>query len=402
MNFNLVKKPKKDEDEELMDEEELDVEEESGKTISEDAKKKMFRFMGIIVGVFILLIIILYLFSLMGRNYSFEKIEEIMEKAAISYFKDYPTSLPSNDGGIVEVDTTNLVVAGKMKDLSYYTKKGVVCSGTVRVEKSGSEYLYLPYLNCGDSYITIEFYKKIIEDNPTVSSGYGLYSSRGGYVFKGENINNYVKLDKALWQIVKINSDNQVVMVTKNPVGFTKEWDNRYNEDVSYGAGHNDYSSSRIKEHLDQLYSKPNEKNKEDFLSTHDKARLASMDLCIGKRDDNSTSKDNSLECSKKIQNQKVGLLTVSDYLLASTDPNCKSILTRSCKNYNYLFSGYDWWTITANKTKSYQAYKVDSSGLVKSVNSSNYARIRPVVALLNAVKYKSGKGTEEDPYIIK
>ena len=403
MNFNLVKKPKKSEDEEeLMDEEEIDSEEESNKAIDSDAKKKMIRFMGIIIGIFLLLIIILYLFSLMGRSYSYEKIEEIMEKAAISYFKDYPTSLPSNDGGIVEVDSTNLVVAGKMKDLSYYTKKGVICSGTVRVEKSGSEYLYLPYLNCGDSYITIEFYKKIIEDNPAVSSGYGLYSSKGGYVFKGENLNNYVKLDKALWQIVKINSDNEVIMITKNPVGFTREWDNRYNEDVSYGAGHNDFANSRIKEYLEKLYSNPNEKNKEDFLSTHDKARLASMDLCIGKIEDTSTTKDNSLECSKKYQNQKVGLLTVSDYLAASVDPNCKSIVTKSCKNYNYLFSKYDWWTITANKNKSYQAYKIDSSGLVKSVNSSNYARIRPVVALLNAVKYKSGKGTAEDPYVIK
>ena len=104
----------------------------------------------------------------------------------------------------------------------------------------------------------------------------------------------------------------------------------------------------------------------------------------------------------EEYQNQKVGLLTVSDYLAASVDPNCKSIVTKSCKNYNYLFSKYDWWTITANKNKSYQAYKIDSSGLVKSVNSSNYARIRPVVALLNAVKYKSGKGTAEDPYVIK
>ena len=121
MNFNIVKKAKKTEDdEELMDEDEIDVEEESTKKIDVDAKKKMFRFMAIIIVVFLLLIIILYLFSLMGRSYSYEKIEEIMEKAAISYFKDYPTSLPSNDGGIVEVDSTNLVVAGKMKDLSYY------------------------------------------------------------------------------------------------------------------------------------------------------------------------------------------------------------------------------------------------------------------------------------------
>ena len=71
--------------------------------------------------------------------------------------------------------------------------------------------------------------------------------------------------------------------------------------------------------------------------------------LCIGSRNDEGTSKNNSEECQKKLPNQKVGLLTLSDYLYASLDSNCKKVTDRSCTNYNYLVMKTDWWLITPN-----------------------------------------------------
>ena len=413
MNFNIVNKSKKEDeqkDEEIMDEDEMEFEQEDdddddddGKILEADAKKKMIRFMGLIIGGFIILILILYLFSLMNqKTYSFEKIEKILEDAAASYFKDNPSSLPKNDGDIVEIDSTNLVAAGKMKDLSYYTKKGVICTGLVRVEKSADEYLYLPYLNCGDSYSSLELYKKIQEDNPTVSSGYGLYSMKGEYVFRGENIANYVKLDNSLWRVVKINNNNNVVMILEKGLTYTQYWDNRYNEESKYDSGINQYSSSRIKEFLDKIYTSPDSKKGEEILSTHDKARLASIDVCVGKRNNETEVKDNSLDCKEKYRNQKIGLLSLSDFLLASTDANCKSPLTRSCKNYNYLVVSYNWWLSTAFSENTFGVYQINSGGVAKPVYANNYAFVRPVIALSNAVKYSSGTGTEKDPYIIK
>ena len=402
MKINLVKKSDNDEEKDLVEEEDDDDGSKSHGVLDGDAKKKMIRFMIITVGVILLLIIILNLFASFGRSYSYDQIESIMEKAARSYFSDYPTSLPSNDGGVVEVDSANLVAAGKMKDLSSYTKKDVVCTGNVRVEKSGNEYLYLPFLNCGDSYVSLELYKKVLEDNSTVTSGYGLYSSKNGYVFKGELVNNYVQLDNSMWRIVKINSNNEVVMILNNTVWSTHPWDNRYNEEKSFSSGHNEYSTSRIKEYLEKIYTNPDKKNKEEILSAHDKARLASMDLCIGKRGKESTYKDNTEECKKKYQNQKLGLLTVSDFLNASVDPSCKSILTKSCKNYNYLVLNSSWWLLTAFSENSYNVYVVNDSGVVTISNASSFSRVRPVIALGNFVKYKEGKGTLEEPYLIK
>ena len=407
-NFNLVTRPPKktdeEEDDDLKDEDELEVE-ETKQTSSNDnaAKKRMIMFMGIIVGFTILLLIILFIASVAkGHSYSYEQIEKIMKDAAVSYFKDYPEYLPATEGGVVEVDSSNLVAAGKMNDLSEYTKEGVVCTGSVQVEKSGSEYLYTPILNCGDNYLTISLSDKVISDN-VVSTGYGLYEqSDGSYIFRGEDVNNYVQLDNSMWRIVKITNGGNVVLVNQEGAGYSQPWDNRYNEARRYESGINEFRASRIKEYLGKVYSKPSKEDHEDILSNQDKSKLVSYSLCIGKRNPSSESSDNSLECKELYENQKLGLLTLSDFMMASIDPNCKNSETRSCKNYNYLVIDSDWWLVTANSDDDSTAYMVDMNGVVEANNASNYGLVRPVIYLNSKVKFKSGNGTLEKPFIVK
>ena len=123
--FNIVKKPKKSDDEDvedLMDEDDLD--EDDSYDTGDFLKKRMFRFMGLIIIIMVVLLIILYIASMFShKSYTYEEIEKIMKEAAVSYFKDYPEYLPVNENSIVEVDVNNLVVANKMKDLSEYTSK---------------------------------------------------------------------------------------------------------------------------------------------------------------------------------------------------------------------------------------------------------------------------------------
>ena len=54
--------------------------------------------------------------------------------------------------------------------------------------------------------------KKIVNDDDIVTSGDGLYSRGGAYYFRGEYVNNYVKMDNSLWRIVKVTSDDNVVL----------------------------------------------------------------------------------------------------------------------------------------------------------------------------------------------
>jgi len=403
--FNIVKKPaKKDEIDEEEEELEVEVTEES-KTVSDSIlKDRMIKFMLIIVGVIVIILLILYLFSLTSKKtYEYTDIEAILTNAAKSYFADYPDSLPANDGDVVEIDSSNLVYAGKMQDLSTYpTKSGEVCTGSVQVARAGSEYLYTPYLNCGTTYSTIELYKKVIADENVVNSGYGLYSVGNAYVFRGEIVDNYVKLDNSLWRIVKVTADNNMVLISNEGILYEKTWDNRYNQDRLYDAGINQYSASRIKEFLDKAYVSPSAENGEDILSDNDKTKLVSYNLCVGKRSVASETKDNSEECASLLNDQKYGLLTLSDYLMASIDPNCKSAATKTCKNYNYLVNKFEWWLVTANKDDTSQVFKVGRNGIATLENASAACKVRPVIHLNSSVLYKSGSGTEEDPYTVR
>ena len=406
INFNIVKKPKTEEDdgEELEEVVEEDVKEE--KPSGYDPKKKMIKFMGIIVVVMVLLLIILFFVSLnKNRNatYSYTELENILEKAGKSYFKDNPSYLPEDEGDIIEVESTTLVEAGKMKDLSEYpTKDGVACTGSVKVEFDGEDYIYSPVLDCGEKYATVLLSNKILDNNEIVTTGDGLYSTGNEYVFRGENVNNYVMLDERLWRIVKITANDEVVLISQDGVGYTISWDDRYNEQKGSSVGISNYRVSRIKDYLNDIYSNTDEGDKRYVISKKDKTKLASFNVCIGKRPITSEDKKNTAECKETIKDQKVGLLTVSDYLYASVDPNCKSSETKSCSNYNYLVSNYDWWLATAGNENTYSIYKVRSGGLVTVDSAVTHAYARPVIHLNSSVFYKSGKGTEEKPYKVR
>ena len=405
--FNLVKKPKKDEND-FNDDEDEDIELEDDVSSSssrgrDTAKQKMFQLMGIIVGFTVLLLLILYIISLVGggKKYAYEDVETIMKDAAVSYFSSHSEYIPKTDGEIVEVDVANLVAEGLMKDLSSYLKDDT-CTGSVQVEKSGNEFLYTPFLNCGDSYTSIEFFRKVVEYNPIVKEGSGLYSANGAYIFRGDSVNNYVEMDKSLWRIVKIVNEGNVVLINANGLVSSKPWDNRFNEEKNYEAGLNNYNVSRIKEYLAQLYSGNVEQEDEMILSDKDRSKIVSHDVCSGKRKLESSSKNNSEECKQKTQNQKLGLLTLSDYLYASLDSNCKSASTKSCTNYNYLAIDQEWWLATASSENDYEVFKVDQWGIVTVDTAGTYAIVRPVIYLNSKVMYDSGTGTLTDPFKLK
>ncbi len=368
-----------------------------------DAKKTMMRFMFIVIGVVVFIAIVLLLASIfMKPNYTYDDLEDILKNAAVAYFKDNKDQLPQAEGGIVEIEAANLINAEYMKPFTEYAGEENNCNGVVRVEKTSSSFLYTPYLTCGEDYVTTELASVVTSSDNLTSSGYGLYSLNGAYIFRGEEVNNYLEMDERLWRIFKIDRNNNIYLVAQDEVGMTTDWDDRYNEDASYAAGINNYGSSRIKEYLQQVYTDPDRDNREGILSKKDKTKIVSFNLCTGKRTTTEEGNNNSIECKETTRNQQVGLLTLSDYMAASIDPNCKNSTSNSCSNYNYLVTGYEFWLATANKASNFEAFQVKTNGAIKSENTSTYAIARAVVVLNKNVLYKSGKGTEKSPYKIK
>ena len=367
---------------------------------SDNELKKKLLFLGVIIvaGVLVLFLILFLVSSFVQKNYSYDDIEEIMRDAAVQYFKDNSSKLPENENQRVEIDASTLASYEYMKPLSEYTKDGVSCSGKVSVQTNGSDYLYIPTLECGDAYTT-----KSLKDAITlqvVTQGYGLYQVGDSYIYRGELVDNYVQLDLSLWRVVKITSNGQIMLIYAGDSILSGSWDDRYNSQVGYNRGINNYGTSRVRESLESLY----ESNDEDeaILSDDDRSKLVSFDLCIAKRTAADTTKDNSVECSETLADQNIGLLTASDYMMASLDANCNTITDYSCQNYNYLVSGYRWWLVTASSDSTNDTYAISNVGVASSTSTSSYMRIRPIVMLDASVLYDSGRGTANKPYKVK
>lgn len=359
------------------------------------AKKLLIFLVVLFVGA-LLVGVVLYIFS--NKTYDYDAIENIMVEAAESYFADNPNRLPTTESQRVEIDVDTLVAEEKMKEMSEYTGKNLSCSGKVAVQTNGDGYLYIPQLDCGESYITQSLKEKVTKK--VVSEGYGLYEVGDSYVYRGENVNNFVKLDNALWRIVKVTSDGNFMLILDDDMSESVPWDDRYNTQIGYNVGINTFSASRIKDSILENYNT----NEEDkiILSDNDRSKIVSFDLCTGKRSVSDTAKDNSIECSEILENQKVGLLTASDFMMGSIDPNCKTVVDYSCQNYNYLATSYEWWLVTAVKDNTKEVYGVNSSGVAEATTAASYMYPRVVVMLDGNVLFKSGKGTESNPYKIK
>ena len=369
----------------------------------EKARKKLLKIVGIIsIVLIVIFLVILVGTMLVGTTYTFDQMELELKNAAIKYYQVQDALLPANEGEKSEVDAATLSSDEYklMKPLSKM-RKNTQCSGTVVVQKINNEYIYTPYLDCGNSYKTKELFNAVKDENKTVTSGNGLYEMNGELVFRGDNVNNYVQLSKGLFRIIKITSENKILLIPEFEEYYYNTWDDRYNTELGYSAGINDYRLSRIKDTLLDIYN--GNISKFILLDETDKQKLTTYSLCVGKRGKKETNNTSEVECADKMDNQMIGLLTASDYMNASTDANCTTTTSKSCQNYNYLkVKDSNYWLITATNENTAIVYYINNEGYVAESNASSLSMIRPTIMLNNNVMIKGGKGTESDPFILK
>ncbi len=360
-----------------------------------NVNKKLFKYMFIVIGAFVGLMIIIGIVKLIiGNKLSYQKIEDKMQTATIEYLKDndLDISLPTGNE-IITVEVDDLVANKNMKELSKYVKnEDIKCSGYVIVRQQNSEYLYIPYLDCGDAYKTSTLRDYIINNQGIVESGDGLYVMNNEYIYRGEYLNNYVNFAGQTWRILKIDVDGNIKLL-QDETKLRNVWDNRYNVEAKSLVGINNYELSRINDALQDVYN---------GFDNSDKKYITNKNLCIGKRFEGDTTSDGKTECAEILENQNVGLIQINEYIIASLDPNCKKIGDGACQNYNYLAKySNEWWTITPNAVDTHKVYEI-SRGISKSSNASITKLVRPSIYLNNDVIYVSGDGSKDNPYVFK
>ena len=375
------------------------------KYLDEKAKKLLMSF-GAVVGIIILIIVIVLIVgSLKTKKLDYGEIEDKMVSAAKEYYSDRTDALPLNNDDMVEISAVTLSEEKYMKDLSKYVKyKNASCSGKVIVTKSGDYYNYSPYLNCGDIYTTKYLYEEII---PTiVSKDDGLYkineyspvkqSIDTFYVYKGDYVNNFVKIDETVWRIIKLDSDFNFTLIQASydkKTEYVGSWDNRYNNEKQFDVGVNDYYKSLIRRSLNTSFY--------ETLGDTIKSKILIKPVCVSPIAETQKTINGSIECKKTIDTDYVSLLTTYDFLNASLDSTCKSLSNRSCINYNYLVDySRSFWLLNPNAKNTYTGYKIISN--LNTANLSSNGSARPVINVSKYLIYKDGNGTEYNPYVIK
>lgn len=365
--------------------------------------EKMLKKLGIVIGGFAAFIFLLFIFSsCTNRKYTYEKLEEKMMSVARNYYKNNEKELPSQDKDTKTYTLKKMISDGYIDELSeLFDDENIKCSGDVTVINNNGYYMYAPNLTCGKDYQTTYLKDKIIENSLVdgEEAKVGLHEQGDQYIFKGEVKDNYLLFNGIKYRILRINEDGSIRVFQTEGIKSIM-WDNRYSDITNHSYGINEYVNngidSRLKESITKYY------NDENVWSDSIKGYIPTQTLCIGKRSKQDITKDGSTECSVKLEGQPFGALAVYEILQASLDESCSYTTDAACRNYNWITSlttGY--WTITADVEKTDYAFYT-ASGRIGSTICKTKTYLNVVFNISDKAVYKSGTGTEEDPYEIQ
>lgn len=372
--------------------------------------KKVWLILGIVGGLIIILLLVALFINIFGKErLDYAGLEQKMVESAKSYYESNNNFLPQIEGNSVDVSLSSLVSDGYMKEPSeYLNDETLSCSGKVTVIKNKSDYGYYPFLDCGDkhktTYLNDEIKKNVVtssagvyEMKQTLVNKHGEKSLSSFYVYKGENVNNYIVFNDFKWRIVKSDSDGNITIIfaDKDPDYLLDSvWDDRYNVNTQGTDGINDYNVSRAKENINKIFDS-------NFFSDDFKSKLIKKDVCIGSRSDSDNVNNGSIECSKVLKDQYFSLLPAYDYINASLDSSCIKLNDPQCSNYNYLNThSKSWWMITSDRNTTDRVYKVSNN--VSKTMASGDGQLRIVSVLNSKTILSGGTGSFDDPYIIK
>lgn len=197
----------------------------------------------------------------------------------------------------------------------------------------------------------------IVRNQQIVYENDGLYRMSGMYIYKGENVNNYIKYSNMLWRIIKFNPDGSLDIVLDDNKNMLK-WNNEVTN----------FSESDIYKYLNNY-----------FYKLLDYNYLTNTVICNDTIDDL-----NNMTCNDKITDSYVRLLNISEYL------NSKTTST-------YIKDDENIWLSNRSSDKVWNI----NNGNLSSSDVTNMYYIKPVVTIKNSTVLIKGEGTKENPYII-
>ena len=215
--------------------------------------------------------------------------------------------------------------------------------------------------NSSEVVTLVEKVKQANKDN----KNFGAIS--GNYYFINDANNNYVKYSNIIWRIVKINSNNSILLVANESIS-----------DLAFGENKKSFKESYIYEWL----------NKKNLDNTGILERnLTDVNNILTKQNICKDSVNNlkKITCNKEEKNIYIGLLSVQDYINVGAD---KSYLNNNSSFY------------LSNLNKENKVWYVADGKLSNSDGTDLYG-VRPTILIRDGLNYISGDGSEASPYTI-
>ncbi len=184
----------------------------------------------------------------------------------------------------------------------------------------------------------------------------------------GNALNNYVMFNNMLFRIIKINSDNTVVIASDELLANVDYTNNGRFSDSSLDSWLNDYFYKLLDEKYQDL--------------------IVSSKWC-----DDVISTDNYLtkECTRTSSKKKVGILSIQDYNNTLND-GVSFLDYEGIVWYSNFDSNNNPWTLT-----SLFDYPLKS----EPMSQDSLFNVRPAVTLKSNTKILDGDGTISNPYIL-
>ena len=251
-------------------------------------------------------------------------------------------------------------------------------------------------------YTGVQGENNIYYHDSTLVNGAGDNSYR--YAGASDSVNNYICLgsdettcpDANLFRIIGVFGDKTKVIRAKS-VGY-QQW---------HTSADNTWSSSSLNAYLNGTYLTSLGTIAEKIATTTWKVGGGSGSNISASVPKTAYKNEVGSSASTTIIDKKIGLMYVSDYGFAAspsawtktlgdydgTDANGTSI-----KTINWMYMGYNEWTISRRSDLTNHSFRVHSSGFVRYDHVTSSFEVRPSFNLESSVKYVSGSGSMSDP----
>lgn len=356
--------------------------------------KKLIRNLLIITGVFVVVFIILLIATNKKEDKKIEYTE--IEKKLVDASKKYLEKLellPKEVGEKVQVSSDVLISNNYIKEFEKMTSD-TNCFGTVIVQKDGEKYNYMPYLTC-DNYETKTFENEITSKLVEEDGEAGVYMINNEYIYRGEIVNNYIKLGSNMWRIIKLTDDGYLKLVKEKRESTKTVWDDRYNIEDNKNNGINDFEKSRLRDRLIEIYEGYD-------INSNIKKFAVPREMCIYRKNDETAGFITDEECDKKTEKMYLHFILPNDLVYGSLDSNCEKVDDQSCYNYNYFSEFYSSsWSTILDKDSTSKVYYYSLGSFSSSKANSN--KVIQLVIYINANNViKDGDGSKNNPYLIQ